>query len=435
MDNKYFDDILRSKAEEEKIMLSASLNNKIITTINNLPERRGNKRIWKKYGLISAVLAFVFIIGIGFASPALAQDIPIISNVFEYLNSKNIVGDEYVKYSENVNQSKTDNGITLSIEDVVYDGVNLSIGYVVKSEKKTQDPFVNFDIKIDGMRRGISGRGSAYNNDEKSFAVVNNIMLDAEKIPNNFDVDLKVDEIDKVKGNWNFKIKVSTDKTKNKIIKVSPNKDLSSLEKDSVLKKITVTPLTTTLEVEGKTSIAESSVGWNFMIFDDKDKQISNVGISGSGYNNYSDEIYEYKGLQTKSDYITIVPYLMKSTFQKFMKVDLSDKFPLVISNKDQGGLIINKIEFLKDKTLIHFQLDKLFPQWTIGGTCINLEDENGYLHPLFPNNIKFSTEENCYIGEMEALPSKNKYKIVTKDIRDGIDIRDDLSFKVYLNK
>lgn len=136
MDNKYFDDILRSKAEEEKIMLSASLNNKIITTINNLPERRGNKRIWKKYGLISAVLAFVFIIGIGFASPALAQDIPIISNVFEYLNSKNIVGDEYVKYSENVNQSKTDNGITLSIEDVVYDGVNLSIGYVVKSEKK-----------------------------------------------------------------------------------------------------------------------------------------------------------------------------------------------------------------------------------------------------------------------------------------------------------
>lgn len=123
MDNKNFNleekDIFKLfneiKVEEDEFN---DMNEEIPTIKKERIKKNLNKRIKEqkrfkalKYGSIAAAISLVSIIGVGTVSPAFAKNIPILSSITQTINDKFGFRGDYAKYSQDVSQSATDNGI------------------------------------------------------------------------------------------------------------------------------------------------------------------------------------------------------------------------------------------------------------------------------------------------------------------------------------
>lgn len=101
--------------------------------------KKKKQRRW----LAPAVAASVLFIGssaaVLTASPVLANymaQIPVIGNVFAIFSEEERGLLEYERFSEDVGLSQTSNGITISIEQAVYDGTKVTFTYRVESDQK-----------------------------------------------------------------------------------------------------------------------------------------------------------------------------------------------------------------------------------------------------------------------------------------------------------
>lgn len=96
--------------------------------------------------LIPAIAASILFTGISVAtltaSPALANymtELPIIGSVFSIFSEKEEGLLQYERFSEKVGLSKTSNGVTISIDQAVYDGTNVTFTYTVMGDVELDD--------------------------------------------------------------------------------------------------------------------------------------------------------------------------------------------------------------------------------------------------------------------------------------------------------
>lgn len=111
----------------QKKRIKKNLNNKIKREIES------NKL---KYTSIAVVITLAFSIGIVTTSPTFAKNIPVLNSIIQTLNNKYGNKGDYAKYSEIINKSVSDNGITITINEVIADDSKLVISYTLKSNKK-----------------------------------------------------------------------------------------------------------------------------------------------------------------------------------------------------------------------------------------------------------------------------------------------------------
>lgn len=94
------------------------------------------------------VVAVAMVLGlsatmIGVAFPAYAGNIPIIGDVFRFLdNEKTGVFDNYKEFSTEINLTQESNGIKMTINDAVFDGNTISVTYSIESEKDLDEDFI-----------------------------------------------------------------------------------------------------------------------------------------------------------------------------------------------------------------------------------------------------------------------------------------------------
>ena len=180
-----FDDILKEKANKEKLVLPEKLDLKIEDTLNNLPERsKGKGKFIKKVGIAAAIILACGV-GISVGFPAFARNLPVVSSVFQYLSEKNIIDKDYVRYSDDLNMSKSYNGITVTINSIVYDGIDLSIGYTVQSENEIKETpvIIGPNIKINGKTVGFGGKGAGEFKDKKTYVGVRTVDVAMDYLP------------------------------------------------------------------------------------------------------------------------------------------------------------------------------------------------------------------------------------------------------------
>ncbi len=114
----------------QKERIKKNLNNKI---------KRKNRSNKLKYTSIAAAITLVFSIGIVTASPTFAKNIPVLNSIMQTLNNKYGNRGDYAKYSEIINKSVSNNGITITINEVIADDSKLVISYTLKTNKKIKD--------------------------------------------------------------------------------------------------------------------------------------------------------------------------------------------------------------------------------------------------------------------------------------------------------
>ena len=94
---------------------------------------------WKKKSLIAAALCCAMIgsVGaVGITNPAYAAEIPIVGDIFRFLdNGRTGVYDKYKENANEINVTKESNGVAITIKDAIFDGKTVSYTYEIKSDK------------------------------------------------------------------------------------------------------------------------------------------------------------------------------------------------------------------------------------------------------------------------------------------------------------
>lgn len=268
-------------------------------------KKKASRRIKKVVGGVAA--GIVIVSGTLLANPALASKIPIVGGAFEAIQDKLIFSGDYSKYATGVNETVTNNGVGVTLSEVLCDGKSLYVSFKIESEKPFKytkykyDPKKDYDISkevaekivgvqiLDNSTRNVSFSNKELGNsgvagfegryiDENTFIGVEKYDLtDLGDIPNEFDYEIKIKELigiswngkdkDQVfRGKWNFKIPVKVDKSLVKEIEVNHK------ENGFGIKKISITPFETIIEtIHGKN---RKSLDYNVRVKDEKGNQI-----------------------------------------------------------------------------------------------------------------------------------------------------------------
>ena len=91
---------------------------------------------WKRNVAAAAIIFGLSASTIGFSFPATAKSIPLIGDIFRFLDNgrKGLYGD-YKEYSTDIGMTEESKGITVTINDAIYDGKTVTITYTIESEQ------------------------------------------------------------------------------------------------------------------------------------------------------------------------------------------------------------------------------------------------------------------------------------------------------------
>ncbi|WP_303967543.1 DUF4179 domain-containing protein [Sporosarcina ureae] len=191
-------------SEEEKMDMKNRVTKKI-------RKSRRVPKVWRNIAAAAVVtIASIATIGIGF--PTLANQIPIVNNIFALFNDEQ---DEfYSKYEEfatGIGQVQTSNGITMTVDYAVYDGKTITMTYSVETEKEIGENIgVNAPVNV---KDEIGGTGTTTAlkkvSDTQYVGMVTSTPIFNNK-PKEVIVNwepgsiINQDTMNEVKGNWKF---------------------------------------------------------------------------------------------------------------------------------------------------------------------------------------------------------------------------------------
>lgn len=234
-----------NKKDFNNIEIPKNIDVFIEDSFNNAYKLKNRKIIKKTLGIIASGLACFIILGI--TKPAIASAIPPLQKLFEQLQNRLNNDGKDVNYITTVNQSIKDNGVEVTLTDVIFDGRYLYASYLVKSDtpfkregigiSETQllyehDENVSFtDEKLDSS--GVAGIEGCFI-DDNTFEGVEKYDLSSLKtpIPDNFEFEVLINlfrcipevgddraELMRV-GDWGFKVNVNTEEDSSKKIEI-----------------------------------------------------------------------------------------------------------------------------------------------------------------------------------------------------------------------
>lgn len=447
----YDEMIFKMAAEEKNKAVPESIDKKIKETIKKLPERK--RRTYIKYAAVAACTALLVFITFSAAFPAMAENIPVVNSVFQFLNEKNLIGSEYLGYTSKVDISKTSNGTTVTINSIAYDGIDLSIGYTVQTSKKMKDePHILDKIfKINGKRKSFGSSGSGYFINDKTYVGVDTfgtaqdympesvrkgILGGNVRIPDSFNLDLDINEFyGDIKGDWDFKFRVTSEMVKGKVKNIKTSVDLSKLQKELKVNELVLTPMNTALRICCQANIDLNRDGLDFIVIDNNNRVLKCKGSEGTGNSGWTYYQYLFKNIYPDTTSLTFIPVISKfrgnSNGDDGIKVPLNKDGVTVIPEGSFGEYKITKVEFLKDKTLFYWHNSGTIP-YNCGLIVIKDNEGKQYIMNFFTAK-EINEGENTYITELPALSKDKSYTVKADNIPKYTTLRDDLKFTINI--
>jgi hypothetical protein len=153
---------------------------------------------WKRkitYGLCSAAAVFGLLVGSSYFSPALASSlsqIPIIGSVF---GNSDLIGLHQAQKSgltSEIGETQTVDGISVTLDEILYDQNNITIGLVIESDKELEDFYfgAGMDFTINGKNpSGSTGSYGEENLSETTRTAIQEINV-TEEMPEEFELGL-----------------------------------------------------------------------------------------------------------------------------------------------------------------------------------------------------------------------------------------------------
>lgn len=205
---------------------------------------------WKKNGLIVAALCCIVIgsVGtIGIKNPAYAAEIPIVGDIFRFLdNGRTGMYDKYKENANEINVTKESNGVAITVKDAIFDGKTISYTYEIKTYKDLgEHPMIcgGGDFNIKGYRGGTSGVSEIKKVNINTYIGKDDYTIDDEK--DKVTCKLNIREIKstdqntsnmEIKGEWDFDFNLKAIPGNKQIINKGTEKNGVKANIDSITK-------------------------------------------------------------------------------------------------------------------------------------------------------------------------------------------------------
>ncbi|WP_313893065.1 DUF4179 domain-containing protein [Psychrobacillus sp.] len=393
----------------------------IANTMNEKRNKRSKKRI-AFYSLSAAVLGFGLFIGSATISPAMAKvasQIPLIGTFF------NDVGDEGLRIAgqkgltQIVDQSSKDNGITLTMNEVFYDGTRLTFGYTQESLfaiGELERPTIEVNGKEINFSSGSSG---AFITPQKYKGTMN--INPTEDLPEAFDMKIRIDAVGLIPGKWEFEFPV---KQSNEVT-VIRSQEAKMIEQAEVqITSVKLGPAGTDLTVKitmDKENNKLDPYMLKFYMIDDKGNVLDMLTGSGHGDIENGKEKAEldflYSPLKEGAKKVRIIPYTIPLAREEVAMLIEEQSLPFVLDQGDFGKVLITDITYLKDKVVVYFDVqgDAIVDN-KLSLNSIWLEDAKGNYLMLEDNPFPERIEGNSFKQEF-ALGKKEGLLIKTNKL------------------
>ena len=412
------------KNEIDKIIVpTEKLDLIIANTIKENKVKKPKRRI-ALYSISAAVLGIALFIGSAIASPAMAKvasHIPLIGTFFNDSNDEGLRIAGQKGLTQIVEQAAKDNGITLTMNEVFYDGTRLTFGYTQEAllaigqiERPT--------IEVNGKEINFSSGSSGDFITPLKYKGTMDI-TPTEELPEEFELKMRIDAVGLIPGKWEFVFPV---KQSNEVTVIRPTEVKSIEGAEMKISTLKLGPAGTNLAVQVTADQNQNKLdvyGIHFFIVDEKGNVLDNLSGSGMGDVENGIEIAKlnilFSPLKEGMKKVKVIPYTIQNSSDTRKEVALKlaeQKLPIVMDQGESGKVVIEKVEYIGKKTVIHYQVENDFivdnynshnPIWLEDAKGNNLYSED---NPL-PERI----EGNYFKQE---FTTGNKQDIMLKTVK-----------------
>ena len=419
---------------------------KLDQTIDTAIKKGKDKRVIpkKRFPRVVAVasLAVCVVISSAFVSPAAAKmlsSIPLLNSVFEFAGDRGLQIASQRGLSKKIDQTVVDQNISLTIQDVFYDGTRLSISYV----QETVGMLGELTLKVDGkeINFGDGRTGEKLPNDQ--YAGVLDIRT-TEELPESFKLSIGVKEIGDVKGEWNFDVPVET--SVEEIKTISPMKTMVFGDTTITVKSVHIGPAGVKLLVD-VTRPREEMLGTEGSLFEmnvltDQGESLTHMSGSGSGDEKDGKSVmhmeYRYAPLEESTEFLTVSPYFIHITSEDRLRIEQPlqrSELPITLDQGEMGKIIVTDVQYEADKTLLHFTVESDFPydgHLNLNGLWIEdvagndlTSNAKGYPERIAPN---------MYVQEFQPTSESTPLTVVTLEML-RLEVVEELQVKIPMSK
>lgn len=270
------------------------------------------------YTLASITATILILFGSSYISPTIASSlsqIPIIGTVFEHSNRADLQQAQKYGLTNIVGETKTVDGISVTIDEVLYDQNNISIGLFIESDEPLPEHYfgASMDMTIDGdFPSYLAGEYSEDMLTDTSRTAIQQIVI-TDEMPDAFELGLSLEG---EKGEqWDFSLPIEKINDVKKVF-VDHTQMVDELEIN--VPELTISETGIALSYEGVDNKADfdESIGNNveFRITDQDGQEIS--GRTGGVNGELIDDqiIYtsnkQFDPIDESVTSLTITPYL-----------------------------------------------------------------------------------------------------------------------------
>ncbi|QJD87829.1 DUF4179 domain-containing protein [Cohnella herbarum] len=413
MSSNELDLLLRDGGLAKSSLLPSIVTKRIEETLHSLPARSTLERRTKRLRAYAITAASIAVVGGAFASYVVfSRDQPTDMAILPQRSATEhqsetvrtpVIGSLLDDSDMEKNgPSVTDQGITLMIRDVTYDGYEMAIRYSVKADKEIDGYYMDAVLAMDNREIGKVGyvnskeqnqlnhRYEKFDSDRYEGAINTWKLGYSDYRPKSFRLKVNATNIGGQAGQWSLDIPVSRTPD---IIEINP--DLT--KKDDVgtlaIDRIVLSKLSMQLHYRFEHNGPDDE-SWLGVEVTDEQGYHYGSHVSRSDHDlGYMDLIPVTNGAKT----LIVRPFYDDD--RNNINIELADLYhtsmlrqptedePLILPMGEAGDLKITKIEYLADKTVVYTK-DPI-----PSGSGFAIQDENGNLVPIITLAIDGETE------------------------------------------
>ncbi|NGQ94158.1 DUF4179 domain-containing protein [Brevibacillus sp. SYP-B805] len=426
---------------------------RIEETLASLPERhaaeterpgrskRRRNRLW--IAAAAVVLVAGSVIASGFASPTLAhtlQQMPILGRIFQLFGDPGLQAADRQGMTHPVNMSATDQGITLTITDYLYDGVQLSLGF---AETAAQGSDSLPAIKSGALRYGPIQTNLPADLQYRVERVAANrnagvfylFPFQGQSFAERFTLELAVTRIGEKEGNWRFAIPIA--RSDAQLQKIVPGITRADGDVKFTVDWLTLSPRATAISYRWKTP---GLPAYDIQVTDDRGVQLDRlygVGESLPG------DAYTFAGqefltpVQGEPKYLLIRPFTggehSGGNHQTGETARELTGLPFTLQQGEAGSLTVTAVDFEADKTVLHYVTEGQNPSAQALPVWLRDEQGNDVDAVREPRLVGIQHGKYSFEREYPPLRKDQTVSVVTKHIS-AFHFNKELEIKIPLD-
>jgi len=453
MNDSWMEEELGRRLKQESDEVPQLIRTRVDQTLAALPKKR---QVMRKIGYtaLAACVAFSCFIAVGFVNPEMAKavrSLPVIGSVFEMLGDTGIRQAGEGGLSSRSSVSVENQGITMTITEVLYDGILLSIGYVIEGGS---------DIRPERPELYVNGKSFNFSSGARGQEIKDSIYAGlvsykpSEALPDQFTLKLEYNKMRDwgnkvdaspaiVNGNWTFEIPVKklTEGIYTKAFTDNNAPQVQSGDTSLEARQLSFSPALTSVDIDLIEPVELGEIPFRenlFQIIDDRGVILQYLGASSSSQSNDGDKLrltefrLEYAPVDQIPEYLIVRPYVNihaeSNTEPVYHRAALGE-LPLTLSQGAVGSVTISKIEFDTDDTSIYYSVEGSNPYEQASSVWIEDETRTKY-RGTTPQLVKAEPEQYSFVMKLPPIDKQTRLTLLTMEMSTP-QIDKQLEFKI----